>query len=661
MMHRVSARLLLAALLAGILPDAAPRVYARLIPCLSGFVRTSGGSPVAGADLDFFVSGTGEKLITPGDNTDATGFYNVCVLPGVYDVTFAPPPGTRLLGRVFPQLDLTANVGRELNVTLETGFVMSGSVTSASSGQGVEGVDFDADVVGGGRLFTPDDNTDANGDYRVVVPAGLFRFRYEPVPGSRLRGLEMDSVAVAGDQLIDVVLEDGLLLFGRVRSGSGAALAGVTVDLRDGVTGEKVFVANNDTDAAGDYSVAVPAGTFELRYVPPRGAPYVAVSIAGFQIGADTQRDQVLQDGHRVTVIVRDFNGEFVVLADIDVKENPGGAKVFTPHDRTDSAGAAELALVSGSYDLRIDPPAGTTLDRVELTGVAIDADTTITVVLPEVARWRVTGRLTDPAGTGLPGVQVDARLSPSGQSVFIPSPFSDAAGDLDLSIPGGLYNVHFSPPRGSRSVGIEIANVAVAGDSSWGNIPLQDGLLVTIVVNSPDGRAVANANLDFYVGASSSREFVPHDRTDAAGSTVVALLPGEWRIRVKPPSGSGYESLTAGPAAVFNDTTITIVLRQRISSSPPAVSLGAAFPNPFRDLATVGYEVGATTDVTLDVFDVRGSRVRVLRRQEAVSGRFEASWDGTDDRGRGVPTGVYFIRLRTSLGDATRKVLVLR
>ena len=41
-----------------------------------------------GADLDFNISATGQRIVTPGDNTDASGFYAVCVLPNVYDVAY---------------------------------------------------------------------------------------------------------------------------------------------------------------------------------------------------------------------------------------------------------------------------------------------------------------------------------------------------------------------------------------------------------------------------------------------------------------------------------------------------------------------------------------------------------------------------------------------
>src|SRR3989304_5565287 len=83
------------------------------IPCLTGIVKDAMGNPVANVDLDFIDPVTGVKLVTPGDNTDATGFYNVCVLPGTYHVTFAPAPGSHLLGKRILNVDMS--VGRVLD------------------------------------------------------------------------------------------------------------------------------------------------------------------------------------------------------------------------------------------------------------------------------------------------------------------------------------------------------------------------------------------------------------------------------------------------------------------------------------------------------------------------------------------------------------------
>ncbi|PYS97442.1 MAG: hypothetical protein DMF50_00610, partial [Acidobacteria bacterium] len=77
---------------------------------VSGRVRSYLGPDVAGADLNFYQSGTGIRQIVSRDNTDSTGLYSVLVPPGTYDILYTPPAGSGLalgsLGGVVVQNDV---------------------------------------------------------------------------------------------------------------------------------------------------------------------------------------------------------------------------------------------------------------------------------------------------------------------------------------------------------------------------------------------------------------------------------------------------------------------------------------------------------------------------------------------------------------------------
>jgi flagellar hook assembly protein FlgD len=64
---------------------------------------------------------------------------------------------------------------------------------------------------------------------------------------------------------------------------------------------------------------------------------------------------------------------------------------------------------------------------------------------------------------------------------------------------------------------------------------------------------------------------------------------------------------------------------------------------------------------VELGVFNARGELVRTLARGDHPAGKQRVSWDGRDNAGREVGSGVYFIRLRTDGGCASEKVVKLR
>ena len=644
------------ALLAGALAPAA----AAQIPCLSGFVRDSGGGPVVAGDLDFFDSTTGVKLNTPGDNTDGFGFYNVCVLQGIYDVTFAPPPGTRLLGKRFNGIDLRSG-GMLLDVVLGTGLVLSGRVTDVTVGTPVVGVDVDVDRVNGNRIFTPDDKTNLAGDYRVVVPAGLYRVRFDPPPGGRLRGIQIDSVSIAGDTIVDMTLPQGVLLSGRVRDALGVDLQSVEVDLRDANKGTKIFVSNNETDVGGNYSVAVPTGLFRLRFIPPLGSPFVAAAIDSFAIAGDARQDMILQPGHLVRVVARDTTGAPIAGVDVDAKLALTREKIFTPHDKTDVAGRTTIVLASNTYDLQFDPPLGTTLDRTVIDGMMITSDTTVTVTLREVARVLATGRVVDELGSGVPTVEIGARVAGSSASVFVPSPLTDANGLFALSIPIGLLDITLSPAPNVRLVGRRISAVTVEADSIWGDLVLRAGSFLTVRVSDEFGQPVRRADLDIIDEATSSGVFVPRDETGSDGVAVVVLSSGSYTVRVAPPPGASLSGAAETGVVVGGDRELVVTLPGSVGGDVPMFILGVSFPNPFSDIATIPFMLGEASPVKIGIYNAAGQLVRHLVRGPRAADSHQVTWNGRDGSGTPVAQGVYFVDMETSFGRQARKIVLVR
>jgi hypothetical protein len=96
--------------------------------------------------------------------------------------------------------------------------------------------------------------------------------------------------------------------------------------------------------------------------------------------------------------------------------------------------------------------------------------------------------------------------------------------------------------------------------------------------------------------------------------------------------------------------------------ATPAAVPmLHAAYPNPFRQRATIIYEVAEPGHVALTIYDVNGRRVRGLVDVWRASGSYEARWDGADDRAQPVPSGVYVYELRASGGVRSGELLRIR
>jgi len=83
--------------------------------------------------------------------------------------------------------------------------------------------------------------------------------------------------------------------------------------------------------------------------------------------------------------------------------------------------------------------------------------------------------------------------------------------------------------------------------------------------------------------------------------------------------------------------------------------------PNPFNPVVTIrfGLKVGARAN--LDVFDLRGRRVRRLVDGYLEAGVHELAWRGRDDGGRGTASGVYFLKLSAGEVQFNRRVMLVR
>jgi hypothetical protein len=90
---------------------------------------------------------------------------------------------------------------------------------------------------------------------------------------------------------------------------------------------------------------------------------------------------------------------------------------------------------------------------------------------------------------------------------------------------------------------------------------------------------------------------------------------------------------------------------------------LGQNHPNPFNPATRIAYVVpdGPPQDVSLVIYDVTGARVRTLVDGAVPAGRHEAVWDGRDNRGTQVGSGVYFYRMQQRGFTATKKMLLLK
>jgi len=93
----------------------------------------------------------------------------------------------------------------------------------------------------------------------------------------------------------------------------------------------------------------------------------------------------------------------------------------------------------------------------------------------------------------------------------------------------------------------------------------------------------------------------------------------------------------------------------------PDHYYLAANFPNPFNPTTSIRFGLAASGRAELEIYNVLGRKIRTLVNAEYPAGEFEIVWNGTDDAGRPVASGLYFYRLRTADFRETRKMLLMK
>ncbi len=99
----------------------------------------------------------------------------------------------------------------------------------------------------------------------------------------------------------------------------------------------------------------------------------------------------------------------------------------------------------------------------------------------------------------------------------------------------------------------------------------------------------------------------------------------------------------------------------QRVVVAGVGMTLAQNYPNPFNPTTSISYSLPQRVDVTLAVFDSKGRLVRTLVSDAMPAGEHSVVWNGHDNAGRAVATGVYFYRLVAGNQNITRKMVLLK
>ena len=101
--------------------------------------------------------------------------------------------------------------------------------------------------------------------------------------------------------------------------------------------------------------------------------------------------------------------------------------------------------------------------------------------------------------------------------------------------------------------------------------------------------------------------------------------------------------------------------VKQVKTSVPDKFTLGNNYPNPFNPTTTFNFSIAKSGLVRIAVYNVLGQKIKTLLNKNMQAGNYKATWDGTDNFGSHVSSGVYFYRLESQSFSVTKKMILMK
>jgi len=118
-------------------------------------------------------------------------------------------------------------------------------------------------------------------------------------------------------------------------------------------------------------------------------------------------------------------------------------------------------------------------------------------------------------------------------------------------------------------------------------------------------------------------------------------------------------QGVSSDPVGTERPTTGVVLASSE--RRPARYALDQNFPNPFNGETTIAYQQTEPGSVTLAIYTVTGQRVRILVEEDQSAGRHHAHWNGLNDAGQSVASGVYVCRIRAGSFSAARTMMLVR
>lgn len=301
---------------------------------------------------------------------------------------------------------------------------------------------------------------------------------------------------------------------------------------------------------------------------------------------------------------------------------NPAGGGVTQGSQFVNISGApARVLSPNGGESLEAGAPTSVTWDP----GGSVDADVTILISADAGLTW----------------------------TELVPSTAND--GEATVTLPCDLITQGRIRVQGLENHWYDISNLNFSTTQETTPPVVDCPATFTLVTSNPDGIPNGDPELQPFIDAVTVTDNCSEDLVPTFFFPDVLPI-GDSQVAIFVLDDAGNQGLCISTVTVEFDGT----------SDTPALADGrtgftSVHPNPFNPRTEIAFRLGRDQNVSLEVFDPRGRRVATLDEGVRPAGDHVIVWQGLDDDGRRMRSGVYALRLRTEDGTDIRRVMLLK
>ncbi len=185
---------------------------------------------------------------------------------------------------------------------------------------------------------------------------------------------------------------------------------------------------------------------------------------------------------------------------------------------------------------------------------------------------------------------------------------------------------------------------------------------LTGVVTDSQGHPVVADVYVEEIDGQTGMTEVEPSRSNELFGRYIRPLIPGSYTVRFE---FHGCDPMTYPNINIFEDTVTELNVQLPLGNAQEEIVQSqfniVNYPNPFNPETMIVLDLPQAQKLRVVLYDVRGRRVRRLFEGTNDQPQLKLRWDGTDDQGKAVASGLYLVRAESGESIITHKIVMVQ